>query len=873
MAAGVLDLPTLIQKVRLDADTKDAEGQSKSAMERIGGTMTKVGVGMTAAVTVPIVALATSGVKAASDLAESNSKVGVVFDKNADKVRDFASTASKSLGISEQSALEATGTFGNLFRALGIGTAPAADMSTSLVKLSADLASFNNANPEDVLLALKSGLLGEAEPMRKFGVSLSATRIEAEAMSSGLVKATGDTTAIAAAQIKAQKATEASAKALKDHGKDSLEYKSAQNAAQKAEEDLAAAMKGKVPELTAAQKAQAAYAIIQKDTALAQGDFARTSDGLANRQRILSAQFTDMKASLGTQLMPVVNKVAGFFVKLLDTFNGLGPGAQKVVGVIAGVAAAIGPLLIVGGKLVSSFTTIAGVFGGGGAGAAGGGGLLAATGPLIPIVGALAVAGFLLYKNWDKVKPVFEAVVDIVKTAFDILFHGDFKGGGMFQEDSPFVDWLFKIREALQAFVGYVKDLLGTLVKYWQDIAPQVMEALNHVKAVVEVVIGVVIEIVKVYLGILAALWRAWGDDLWNIVKTLFDTIREVIRGVMEVVANVIRFFLAIINGDWGKAWDAIKGIVDGVWDIIIGIIRGAFNLISSYLGMWVSLIQEVWRGAWDAIRGVVEWVWGVIWGTIKGAFELIIDGVKLYLGIWQFLIETAFNVVKDVIMGVWNFLSEKVPAAVKWIIDQVLDYFHKMRDGVTDAVNWVRDRISDVVGFISGLPGRIKDLAVQVGKAGLEMGKTLIENIIRGLGVMGSFVADMAKAIHNAVAGFVNEQIIGRINDLHIEILGHKIDFPNLPKIPLLARGGRFDGPFIAGERGPELVIPGAASSGMVLSNQRTVALLEQIAGKTGGASAPLIGQQVIQGLSPEQVTAATLRAHRRMALAWEVS
>jgi hypothetical protein len=203
------------------------------------------------------IAMAAFGVKAvsaASDLTESASKAGVVFGKSSASVLAFGDTAAKSLGLSKQEAIEAAGTFGNLFVAMGIGQGTSADLSTSLVKLASDLASFNNANPADVLEALRAGLLGEAEPLRKFGVQLSAARVQEEGVRLGLIKQANDV-------------------------------------------------------LPAAGKAQAAYSIIIKDTATAQGDFGRTSTGLANQQRILTAQFKDFAAAAGGVALPAATKL------------------------------------------------------------------------------------------------------------------------------------------------------------------------------------------------------------------------------------------------------------------------------------------------------------------------------------------------------------------------------------------------------------------------------------------------------------------------------------------------------------------------------------------------------------------------------------
>lgn len=187
---------------------------------------------------------------AASDMNESLSKMQVVFGQNADAVEKWSNTSSTAMGLSKQAAVEAAGTYGNLFQAFGLGQGEATKMSTSLVQLASDMASFNNTSVDDAILALRSGLSGETEPLKKFGVALSDVRLKTEAVRMGLIKTTSEA-------------------------------------------------------LTPAAKAQASYSLIMKDTVLAQGDFERTSSGTANTMRILQAQMQNAKASLGQGLLPV----------------------------------------------------------------------------------------------------------------------------------------------------------------------------------------------------------------------------------------------------------------------------------------------------------------------------------------------------------------------------------------------------------------------------------------------------------------------------------------------------------------------------------------------------------------------------------------
>ena len=188
-----------------------------------------------------LIKLAKDSVQAASDMEESLSKVEQVFGDSGREVVKWSDDTVAALGMSSGAALETAGNYGALLTAFGQNEEAAAEMSMQLTKTAADLNSFFNR--DDAQQAIFSGLSGEMEALKKFGVTLSDVRLRAEALSMGL---------------------EVSSKPL-----DPL------------------------------VKSMAAYSLIMKDTAKAQGDFARTADGLANTQRILAAALQDAKEEIG----------------------------------------------------------------------------------------------------------------------------------------------------------------------------------------------------------------------------------------------------------------------------------------------------------------------------------------------------------------------------------------------------------------------------------------------------------------------------------------------------------------------------------------------------------------------------------------------
>jgi len=259
-------------KISFDADYSELKKGVKGAtteVESFGSKVADFGKKAAAAFAVAAVAAGAMAVKigkeaitAASDLAETVSKVGVLFGDSAKQVEAFAETAAMKLGQSKQQALNAAATFATFGKAAGLAGDDLAKFSTDFVGLASDLASFNNTSPEQAINAIGAALRGESEPLRAYGVLLDDASLRQAALELGIVSTT-------------------------------------KNA------------------LTPQQKVLAAQKLIYEQTGSAQGDFARTSDGLANSQRILSARIENVKTVLGEALLPIALKVSEFVSKTL----------------------------------------------------------------------------------------------------------------------------------------------------------------------------------------------------------------------------------------------------------------------------------------------------------------------------------------------------------------------------------------------------------------------------------------------------------------------------------------------------------------------------------------------------------------------------
>jgi hypothetical protein len=211
----------------------------------------------------------------AAALGETQNKVDTIFAESARQFDDWSESAAKAFGQSKKDALDGVATFGIFGKAAGLTGDDLVAFSTTLTELASDLASFNNTSVDDALTALGSGLRGEAEPLRRFGVLLDDATLKQSALRQGLI----DTTQGA---------------------------------------------------LTPQEKVLAAYFEILKQTNVQQGDFDRTSESLANQQRILKAETENLRTELGQKFIPIVNDATKALIFLVDAANKLEDGFYKV---------------------------------------------------------------------------------------------------------------------------------------------------------------------------------------------------------------------------------------------------------------------------------------------------------------------------------------------------------------------------------------------------------------------------------------------------------------------------------------------------------------------------------------------------------------
>lgn len=220
--------------------------------------------------------LSKQAINMASDLEEVQNVVDVSFGSMADEVEAFANTAVRSYGMSALTAKRMASTFMAMSNGMGIAQEAGKNMSLQLTALAGDMASFYNVGQDIAQTALNSIFTGETESLKKFGIVLTETNLEAFALSQGIKKS----------------------------------YQA----------------------MSQAEKVALRYNYVLNATKNAQGDFARTSGSWANQIRLLKEQWTQFLGILGSGLIKILTPMVKALNQMLASLISIGNAITKVFG-------------------------------------------------------------------------------------------------------------------------------------------------------------------------------------------------------------------------------------------------------------------------------------------------------------------------------------------------------------------------------------------------------------------------------------------------------------------------------------------------------------------------------------------------------------
>lgn len=694
--ASAAELILLFKAEGADAVERSVKGIAGSAEQstgKVGGLASKLGgLGTIAAAGAAaggaaLVGFGAMAVSAASDVAESQNKVNVVFGESASKIDELAATAASSLGQTKGEVLAAAGGIGNLLTAMGQGKEEAADMSIQMVKLAADLGSFNNASSAEVLEAMQAAMAGETDGMKKYGVAINEATLKAAAMKAGL----GDN----------------------------------------------------VQALSAAEKQMLSMNIMMEQTTSAQGDFANTSDGMANSMKIIKANVADAAASIGGALLPVVQPLIAKVAELAKTLAGqVGPAIEQVKTWLqpltdafadsgGGIDGLVGMFDLLGEKL--------GLISAGDAGSA-----------------FQSIKDAIMGIDWDGIKDTVggmfttlgEAIAGIDWAALGESFMSIAGSVGSFAKDglTALVDGFKIVGPYIADLAGFVIDLAGKFGEFLMPILSTVFGFIADHSGIFLTIGGVIAALAGGPLVAIVGALIAVGAAVPPVIEffgSLGDKVAELAAWIGEKWTEIKDWIfgkLAEIAGELQVRWDAYFALISAVlsaikdyvlakWTAIKEDILSALEGIRVFISQKWDAIKEYLTGKLEQIKAAIFLVWTEIkdaigeklaailetvsakWEEVKATTEAKLDQAKAaVMAIWQAIkdaIGEKLAAIADAVSQKWEDIKATASAKLSEMSDNIRQKFEEIRTKISDAWDNIKrtfseawDRIKEVINL-----------------------------------------------------------------------------------------------------------------------------------------------------------------------------
>lgn len=754
MADGCLNFDTNINKEGFEKGLKslsDMVGDIKPKLKSLA-------MAVTAAFSVKkLVDFGRQSIETASDLAEVQNVVDTAFGESKQKMEDFADTAVKTYGISKLTAKQTGSNFMAMAAGMGLANDSASDMAMALTGLSADMASFYNVGQDVASTALKSIFTGETETLKQFGIVMTDANLQAYALSKGITKSTAD--------------------------------------------------------MSQAEKVQLRYNYVMSQTALAQGDFAKTSDSWANQTRILSEQWKEFGATIGTVLMnvllPAVKAINSLLSQLIalaqgaaqalseafgfelsnsadeaqniaestsqaaDNYSDIANDAKQTQEAQEGSLASFDQMNKLNDESKSDSTGVSGA-----------GEIMQPSGTSVEV--DTGKADKKLSDFFKSVRTQFEKFADYLDKNFKPIFADIWGGleresielaqilGGVFSD-------IKSLSEPLKAyFINDFTPLMQTAFSTLGKIGIGLFDSFNKVFSDIWNV--AVFPILQNFLTVGLPLMADFGTQTWNTLGVLFDNIKEIFdtlwNGIAQPVLNALKTL-------WCDTWQSISDFWNE-WGqpIFDGINEGITTTKNIFLNLWETVLKPVF----DKLMDVADSVWTE---HLKPLLDEFLDFVGT-------LITSVLSIYNKAIAPVVNWLVSILGPIVSSVLGKIIKTVGNVISNIIDAVKNIISALKGVVLFIAGVftgdwkkawQG-VKKIFKGVWDALVDIAKTPINLII---GLINGLTGAVEDALNWIIDG-INELSFTTPDwlpgDLGGQTFGFDLSQIDIPEIPKLAQG-----------------------------------------------------------------------------------
>ena len=600
-----------------------------------------------------------NGIKNASNLQEVQNVVDVTFEESAGIINDWATKAASAYGMSELSAKQYTGTIGAMFKSMGLADEQVLSMSTDMVGLAGDFASFYNLEHEEAFNKIRAGISGETEPLKQLGINMSVVNLEAFALSQGIDKT----------------------------------YSS----------------------MTQAEQATLRYNYLMSVSADAQGDFARTSGSYANQLRIAQLNMENLATGIGAKLLPICNEALtifnGMFSGTMDISTGFSKLTEMVVNLANDLLNSLPQIAETAGQIITSFasgitsmlpqlapiatrviTTLVNTFSSN---------IAQITTAAVQIILTLAEALInslpeLLNAAIQIIAALVNGITQALPTLVPAIVSAVILMVNTLLANVPLIlqagiDLLMALVDAIPTVVTALVQNLPTIITTIIDVLIEsipllIGAAIELFMALVEAIPIIVIELVKALPQIVTAIIQGLArlpELLWNILTECIGKFiswgdqseAEGAQGSQSFLTQVIN----IIKELPARVWKWLQNAITNISSFFNDILKTAAEMTPQFVNTIISFVSELPGKIWDGIIGAVSAV--TEWGN-----QLLTAGINaaqnLVNSIWSTLCELPgqmLDIGKNLVQGLWNGIND----AKNWVLDKIKGFGESILNGI----------------------------------------------------------------------------------------------------------------------------------------------------------------------------------------------
>lgn len=842
-AVGYLDLDISGFLSGLQSAQSQANTASKNIATTIGNNLQSAGKSMTSAgstltktVTTPVLGLGTAAVKVTSDFESAMSKVSAIsgatggdldaLNKKAQEMgakTKFSATESAEAftymamaGWKTEDMLSGIDGIMSLAAADGLDLATTSDIVTDALT-AFGLSASDSGHFADVLAKASSNantnvsMLGEsfkyAAPVAgALGYSAEDTAIALGLMANAGIKGSQGGTALRGSLTRLIKPTDEAAVLMEQYG---LSMTNA-DGSMKSLGEVMNMLRDKLGGLTEAEQAQVAAQIFGQEAMsgmlaiinASDSDYAKLTDAIydadgAAQQMAdtmldnLSGQLTLLKSALeglaiqfGEILMPYIKQFVTWLQNLTQKLQELTPEQKEQIVKWAAIAAAIGPVLMVLGKLTSSVGSIITTFGkipGAIAKAksaftavsAAIGGISAPVVAVVAVIGVLIAAFANLWKTNEEFRNKMTAIWDGIKSKFESFAQG--------------------IVDRLNA-LGFDFENFGEVVKAIWDgfcslLAPIFEGVFNQISVILGSVLDALTGIFDVFIGIFTGNW----DQAWQGVKEIFGAVWDLIKGTFESWAMAFKGIADTVLGWFGTTWDEtwtnIKQFFVDIWNgittffsnVINAIKTAVSNFITTIINFFAQLPTNIANFITNAYNSVVTWVSNMVAKAREMGQNFLNAVVSFFTNLPYKVGYFIGNTLTNIVLWVGNMVAKAREMGTNFINNvvsfftqlpgKVLQFitsaFNNVQTWATNMVNKAREMgtnfINNVVSFFTQLPGKV----LQFITSALNNVQTWATNMVNKAREMGTNFINNVVSFMQQLPGKIKQYLDSAINNL----------------------------------------------------------------------------------------------------------